>query len=124
MNAVATITRLLSSLACLIVIASFAMWAANAGDRASQEQIAEISATGEAPFVPPVQTEEDQREIRNEGPREVINDISDQLVKPFNGVAESSTNEWVQHGVPALLAILAYGMLLRLLVNYMPVERR
>lgn len=119
MKIVATALRIASSLACLIVLASFVMWGVDEGEAASQRQIA---GGAEVPFVPPVTSEESARETRHEGPRELINDAADVLLRPFSGIVESSPNDWVQHGVPTLLALLAYGLLMRLLINYLPVR--
>ena len=55
--------------------------------------------------------------------REVVEDANDVLVGPFTGLVESSTDRWVTHGVPALLALLLYGLGLGMLANMLPKER-
>jgi hypothetical protein len=123
MKPIAATLRLASTVACLVIVASFAMWAADQGDAASQEQVARVQDG--APFVPPVPLSgEKAREQRHGGAAEKVNDVSDVLVQPFADAGSGSTNEWVQHGIPVLLSLLAYGLLLRLLVNYLPVTPR
>ena len=51
--------------------------------------------------------------------REAIDDANDLLLQPFSGLVNSPSN-WVMHGVPALLALLVYGLGLGLLANSLP----
>ena len=79
------------------------------------------TAADVAPIAPTPQ-EEKAREARNSGFREVIDDANDVLLAPFADLIDSD-NSWVNHGVPALLALLLYGVGLGLLANWLPKER-
>ena len=67
----------------------------------------------------PTPGEEAARERRNGGARELIDDANDVLLAPFANLIDSD-NGWVHHGVPAVLALLLYGVGLGLLANMLP----
>jgi hypothetical protein len=54
--------------------------------------------------------------------REAIDDANDVLLAPFASVIDSDS-AWVNHGVPALLGLLLYGVGLGLLANMVPQQR-
>jgi hypothetical protein len=62
---------------------------------------------------------EREREKERSSVREVIDDSNDVLLAPFANVADSD-NVWADRGVPTLLALLAYGLLLLLIANSLP----
>jgi hypothetical protein len=105
---------LASTLCTLIVVASFAMFAVEEAHASSSQQQAKIQAIN-GPDPTPAQ--ENARAKKHTQVREWIDDANDGLTKPFDGVT-TSTNIWVQRGVPALLAFLLYFVLLRLLAGY------
>jgi hypothetical protein len=108
------ILLLASTLCTLIVVASFAMFAiekANAGSTAQQDKIVSIDAPNPTP------QQEKARAKKHTQVREWVDDANDVLTKPFDGVT-TSTNIWVQRGVPALLAFLLYFVVLRVLAGY------
>jgi hypothetical protein len=115
-SAVAGFARTLSTLACLVIIVSFALWAADEGREGSQAQVARIAETA-APA--PTPTGEKQREAAHGDVREAIDDVDDVLLQPFAGIVDSN-DKWAQRIVPVLLGLLAYGLVLRLLINYLP----
>ena len=53
---------------------------------------------------------------------ELVDDANDVLVAPF-GVLIDSGNNWVQHGVSTLLALLIYGVGLGFVANLLPKQR-
>lgn len=115
MTHLADALRLASTLACGAVLVAFMLWATDEGRAASADQAAQID-TPAAPGVTPVAAAQPPE---HDGLRGAIEDVNATLIAPFEGVT-SSTNEWVQHGVPMLLALLAYGLLARLLIAYLP----
>ena len=118
MTHVAHLLRIASTIACGIVLVAFAAWATDETHAASSQQAASVdAATGAAPATPSPIAPAAERE--HDGIRGAIDSANDKLVAPFDGVT-NSPNEWVQHGVPALLALLAYGLLARLLIGYLP----
>jgi hypothetical protein len=58
-------------------------------------------------------------DAKHGGVRGAIDEVNDSLIAPFEG-AGSSEGPWMRHAMPALLALLAYGLLARLLINYIP----
>ena len=41
---------------------------------------------------------------------EWVDDANDVLLKPFASIADSSSSKWVRRTVPALLALIVYGL--------------
>jgi hypothetical protein len=106
---------LLASTVCtLIIVASFAMFAlekANASSNSQQQKIVSIDQPNPTP------QQEHARAKKHTKVRELIDDANDVLTKPFDGVT-TSTNIWVERGVPALLAFLLYFVVIRVLAGY------
>jgi hypothetical protein len=102
-----------------IVVLGFVLFALDEADKGSQAQQQKLerelspspSAQGEA-----------VRERRHGAFREAVDDANDVLLAPFADLIDSD-NSWVNHGVPALLALLLYGVGLGLLANWLPKER-
>ena len=120
MTHLAHLLRIASTVACGIVLVAFAAWASDETKAASTAQAAQTggpaAATPAGATTAPLAV---APEPEHGGVRGVIESANDELVAPFDGVVASS-NTWVQHGVPALLALLAYGVLARLLIAYLP----
>ena len=110
MNHVAQVLRLASTLACGVVLVAFVLWATDETKAVSSAQAAQV-APGSTPAAAP--------EAEQDGLRGAIESANDTLLSPFDGVTRS-TNDWVIRGVPMLLALLAYGLLARLLIAYLP----
>ena len=105
---------LASTLCTLVVVLSFGMFAveeANAGSTAQQNKVENVDQPS-----PSDQTER-ARERKHTKLRELVDDANDALTSPFNDVT-SSTNIWMQRGIPALLAFLLYFVVVRLLAGY------
>jgi hypothetical protein len=94
--------RLASRIICLIVIASFVIFAANQTGNASKGQQREISGESQ----PSQQNPKGEHESTV---HKVIDEASGELTSPFSGVTSGSTNQWVIRGVGMLLALLVYG---------------
>ena len=119
--------RLLGILASGIVLLGFAFFAIDEMNRGSQNQQnaldSELRAEANDPAViAPSPREERLRERRNGDFRELVDDANDILLMPFGGVVDSD-NVWVENGVPTLLGLLLYGLLLGLLANMLPKQR-
>jgi len=124
------ISRLLtwvSTIAALVVLASFAMFAIDQAQNGSKHQVAKVGA-GLEPVTSasnvnqanPSPKTERQREKMHGQVREAIDDADDVLVKPFASASASSSSIWAQRGIPALIAFLVFGVGLRLLAAYVP----
>ena len=116
MNQVAHALRLASTFACGVVLIAFGLWATDETKSASGQQAAQVDTP--ALSQPSAAAAPATAEPEHDGARGAVESVNDTLVGPFEGAAES-TNGWVRHGVPALLALLTYGLLARLLIAYM-----
>jgi hypothetical protein len=97
--------RLASFVICLIVIASFAIFAIDQTKGASAHQQRELTVgTSEATAEPPKSTA-----THESGLHEAIDEASNKLTSPFSGVTSGSSSEWAIHGVNLLLALAVYG---------------
>jgi hypothetical protein len=124
---IARLVSWVSLVASLVIVASFAMFAIDQARDGSKQQVAKLGGALEPPTNastnvnqadPSPQTER-VRERKHGQVREAIDDVDDVLVSPFSGVV-SSKSIWVQRGVPSLIALLLFGVGLRLLASYLP----
>ena len=119
-----SLLRFLAISVSAVVALGFLLFAADEMERGSktqQQAIGEGTGNREQLVVEaaPGAVEESRRERRNGDFRELVDDANDVLLQPFSGVVESDSN-WVTRGVPALLALLVYGLGLGLLANFLP----
>ena len=123
-----SLIRLVAIVASGLVLFGFAYFATDEMSRGSQTQQAELerqlegSAADPAPIAPSPAQEADREKV-NGTVREFVEDANDLLLGPFTGLVESTEDRWVTHGVPALLALLLYGVGLGMLANMLPKER-
>ncbi len=104
------------------MVIGFALFAIDETDKGSKAQQAKLDrelGTTVAPDAP----QENRRERSNGALREAIDDANDVLLRPFAELVDSD-NAWVNHGIPALLALLIYGLGLGLLANMLPKQRQ
>ena len=102
--------KLLSFVCCALVILSFAMFARDQMAGASQHQQTELVA-GARP------TAASSTPVKHAAPRRAIDDAANVLTKPFDAIVQSS-NLWVKHGLPAVFALLVYGLGLGYLARF------
>jgi hypothetical protein len=105
-----------------VVVLGFALFAIDETDKGSKAQQAKLErelGTAVAPDAP----QENVRERNNGAVREAIDDANDVLLRPFADLVDSD-DAWVNHGIPALLALLIYGLGLGLLANMLPKQRQ
>jgi hypothetical protein len=121
--------RLVAIVTSVIVLLGFGFFAVDEMDKGSktQQQALDRELSGsnaELDVVPvsPTPDEENAREAQNSSVREVVDDANDVLLAPFANLIDSNSS-WVQHGIPALLALLLYGVGLGFLANLLPKER-
>ena len=108
---ISRVLRLTASVCCLLIVTSFGLFARDQMAGASQHQQTELvagasqSTPANAPSKPPAQ------------PRRFIDNAAKALTAPFDAIVRSS-NPWVKHGLPALFAVLVYGLGLGYLARY------
>ena len=125
MGSVIRLTAIVISVLVVLGFAFFAVAEMDKGSKTQQTAVGEETgnpAAPEAVAVAPTAAEETAREKRNSAPHEVVDDVNDVLLAPFADVVDSD-NSWVHHGVPALLALLVYGLGLAFVANLLPKER-
>jgi predicted PurR-regulated permease PerM len=115
-SSVAGLLRLVSRVACLIVIASFVIFAVNQTGKASTHQQEELSQTPIARQAPSSHPKH-ENEVRK-----VIDEASNKLTSPFSGLTSGSSSQWVKHGVNVILALLIYGFALGFLARVLRVK--
>lgn len=115
-----------STIAALVLVASFGLFAIDQARDGSKQQVAKLgsklepsnAATNVNQAAPSPRTER-AREKKHGDAREAIDDVNDVLVAPFSGVVHSDSI-WTQRGVPSLIALLLFGVGLRVLATYLP----
>jgi hypothetical protein len=110
-SVVPRVIKLLSFACCALVVLSFAMFARDQMAGASVHQQTELSSGSNSPTAPPAPTKPEGQ------PGRFINRAAKDLTSPFDAIVRSG-NAWVQHGLPALVALLVYGLGLGYLARY------
>jgi hypothetical protein len=99
-NTLVKVLRIASVVICLIVIASFIVFAVDQTSSAASRQreaLSERTAAGHA-------------SAHHENPfHEALDEAASALTAPFAGVVSASRSEWADKGVRVLLALLVYG---------------
>jgi hypothetical protein len=122
-----SLVRLLAIVCSGLVLLGFAFFATAELDRGSQNQQnkldKEVTGAHEDPApIAPTPDVEAERERVNGKFHEAVDDANDVLLGPLAGLVDSN-DRWVTHGVPAVLALLLYGLGLGTLANMLPKQR-
>jgi hypothetical protein len=122
-----SLVRLLAIFCSGLVILGFAYFAIDELDRGSKTQQGKLDRelsgeVGDPTPIAPSPVQEAEREKLNGGFREAVDDANDVLLGPFTNLIDSN-DRWVGHGVPAVLALLLYGLGLGTLANMLPKQR-
>jgi hypothetical protein len=112
---IATTIRWAAILASAFVALSFLFFAADQTSNASQNSVRAISGKSNVkaesvtklPDPPPAV--EQVREAENDDFHEFVDDVDDVLLSPFTGISNSD-NIWIRRAVPAIIALLLYGV--------------
>src|ERR1035438_7375059 len=97
-NVVVRLLRIGSFVICLIVLASFAIFAVGQTDSASKHQQEAINGPSTHVAV-----------SHESSVHKAIDEASGELTSPFAGVVSSSSGEWAVRGVKLLIALVVYG---------------
>jgi len=115
-----------STIAAIVVVVSFGLFAIDQARNGSKQQIAKLgagleptNASTNVNQADPTPRTERQREKMHGQVREAIDDADDVLISPFAGAVHSQSI-WAQRGIPALIAFLLYGVGLRIAAAYLP----
>jgi hypothetical protein len=113
LSSFAGLLRLASLVICLIVLASFAVFAVNQTEGASAHQQRELNiGTSAATPAPAKSSTEHKGTLHN-----ALDETSNALTSPFSGVTSGSSSQWTIHTVNLLLALTVYGFGLGYLVR-------
>jgi hypothetical protein len=107
---ISRVLRLTAFACCALVVASFAMFARDQMAGASQHQQTELVA-GARP------TAASSTPVEHAQPRRSIDAAAKVLTGPFDAIVQSP-NPWVTHSLPAVFALLVYGLGLGYLARF------
>jgi len=102
--------RLVSTLACIVIALSFALFVIDKAKGGSQSQIGRLGGTTQ------------QKHDRRSAFRRDVDDVNDVLTSPFKGIVKSGS-AWAKHIVIALLGFLLWGVVLRFVASWLPARR-
>jgi hypothetical protein len=121
-SVISSTLRLLAFVCCALIVASFAMFARDQMAGASQhQQTALVAGSGVTGGAATSGTDATAPQKPHAQPRQFIDSAAHTLTAPFSGIAPSN-NPWVKYGLPAILALLAYGVGLGYLARYAAVH--
>ena len=101
----ATLLRLASRIACVIVIVSFAIFALEQTSEASSHQQNEVTGSAVGAAAP-----HDEKGKHEGAVHRAIDEVANALTSPFSGITAGSTSQWAVRGVGTVLALLVYGV--------------
>jgi hypothetical protein len=97
--------RLASTVICLIVIASFLIFALDQTNTASTRQQERLAAGSPTP----VQTSHAAKPHKQNALKRDIDEVATELTSPFSGLVAGASGEWGDRATKLLLALLIYG---------------
>lgn len=116
---VSTVLRYLAFLTSAFVVLSFGLFTIDEMREASATTRVRIADSGSRDRDVEAQATADAVARRKHSKvRRTIDDVNEQITSPFAGLVSSDDNRWVQRGVPALLALLVFGVGLGFLARY------
>jgi hypothetical protein len=105
---IASLLRLVSRIACLIVIASFAIFVVHQATDASNHQQNELNST-----LPPGSTAAtlptNSNTTKKSTPHRVIDEVAEEITSPFHAITSGTSNQWAIQGVNLVMALLVWG---------------
>jgi hypothetical protein len=122
-----SLVRVIAIVCSVLVLLGFAFFATDELDHGSRTQQSKLDnelsgRLGDPTPIAPTPSQEAARERANGKFREAVDDSNDLLLGPFTNIVDSN-DRWVGHGVPAVLALLLYGLGLGTLANMLPKQR-
>jgi hypothetical protein len=99
--------RLASAVLCLIVVASFVLFAVDQTSSASAHQQAVVNAAAPGAHAPATSTHKGESSARK-----TIDEASKAVTSPFSFATDATSNEWLSRGIALVLTLLVYGFAL------------
>jgi hypothetical protein len=110
--------RLLSIVLSAVVLLGWVLFAVDTTGEASRQTAAEVAGRQASSRPDPSPDQERSREAAHGSVRELVDDVNDVLLSPFADVGAGSESRWVRRTVPAVLALLVYGLGLGFLARF------
>ena len=108
-NGISTLLQLASRIACLIVLASFVLFAVEQAGNASAHQQQELNSGASAGTTTTATTTTSGKTKSESGLRKTIDEASSDITSPFSAATAGWKNEWAIHLTLTALALLIYG---------------
>jgi glutamate-1-semialdehyde aminotransferase len=104
---IATLLRVASRIICLIVIASFVVFAVDQTGSASTQQQNELNGTPVAATAP---TSTGALPPHESAVHRTLDEAAAKLTSPFSAITAGSPSQWAVRGVSTVMALLVYGL--------------
>lgn len=117
-----SILRYASIAITAILVLSFVMFVSDQSSSGTASEVATLNTEngpGTAPATPGTPAPKPAPKQHGE-PRRTIDEVANDLTRPFEGFVANSKSKWVRKGIPTLVALLIFGFGLSLLAGYMP----
>jgi hypothetical protein len=102
----ATLLRLASRIVCLVVIVSFAIFAVEQTDKASNRQQNAVKGTSTGSAAPRLA----EAPTHEGAVHRAIDEVANELTSPFSGITAGTSSQWAVRGVGTAMALLVYGL--------------
>jgi predicted PurR-regulated permease PerM len=113
LSPLASVLRLASVIACLIVIVSFVLFVVDQTGNASAHQQAVVNAAAPGAAAPPTsQTAAASGKSGESSARKTIDEAAEAVTSPFSFATEATSSEWLSRGIGLLLTLFFYGFVL------------
>jgi predicted PurR-regulated permease PerM len=113
LSPLASVLRLASVVACLIVIVSFALFVVDQTGNASAHQHAVVNAAAPGSAAAPTsQTTPASSKDGESSARKTIDEAAEAVTSPFSFATEATSSEWLSRGIGLLLTLFFYGFVL------------
>jgi hypothetical protein len=112
LSLIVRLLRLASIVICLIVAASFLVFAINQTKSASgeqQEALGGPSTSQSAGSANPNSGSAPNAKHHENKLHKALDEASEELTSPFSGIVSSASSEWANRGIRLVLALLVYG---------------
>ena len=109
--------RIVSILICLIVTASFVVFAVQQTKGASNQQTEQLSNEGSG-----ASSSTAKSPAHESSAHKALDEASNEFTSPFEGIVSESESEWASHGVKLLLALLLYGFAVGYLLRILSIR--
>jgi glutamate-1-semialdehyde aminotransferase len=106
-----------STVSCLILIVSFAVFAVNKTNTASAHQAGQVAGAPSAPLAAGQPAATLPAAAKKSAGHRILDEAAETLRSPFATVTSSSHSEWTIQLVGTLLALFVYGVLVRFIAR-------